>query len=146
MPDDRYEKLREFLESRIEQLEQELQLYQQLLELLSECGRSIMTRGASAPGKEFRSKSGKVVARLSMTRDTFRLVFLKPVPSAHPYVKYARNSLQNLAETYEGLEYSFEERDGKTEAILVTGVTKDNVDDVRAVLEFVASKIASLTD
>ncbi len=146
MPDDRYEKLKELIESRIEQLEQELQLYQQLLELLSECGRTVMGRGANAPGKEFRSKSGKVVAKLSMTRDTFRLVFLKPVPSAHPYIKYVRSSLQNLAETYEGLEYSFEERDGKTEAILVTGVTRDNIDDVKAVLEFVASKIASLAD
>ncbi len=146
MSEDRCERLREFLESKIEQLEQELQLYQQLLELVSDCGRGLPARTPTMPGKEFRSRSGKVVARLSMTRDTFRLVFLKPVPSAHPYIRYARTSLQNLADTYEGLEYSIEESDGKTQAILVTGVTKDNADDVRAVLEFVATKIASLMD
>ncbi len=146
MSEDRCEKLREFLETKIEQLEQELQFYQQLLDLVSDCERGVAARGPSVSGKEFRSRSGKVVARLSMTRDTFRLVFLKPVPSAHPYIKYVRTSLQNLADSYEGLEYSIEESDGKTQAVLVTGVTKDNADDVRAILEFVATKIASLTD
>jgi len=98
MAEDRYEKLKEFIEARLEQLEQEIQVYQQLLELLEECGRAGPSRVAGTPGKEFRSRSGKVVAKLSMTRDTFRLVFLKPVPTNHPYIKYVRSSLQNLSQ------------------------------------------------
>jgi hypothetical protein len=143
--EEKIEQLKALIESRIEQLEQEIQLYQKLLEIISECTRSPGGHiSASAAGKEYRSKSGKPVARLSMTRDTFRLVFLQPVPASHPYIKYVLTSLERLSENYEGLEYSFEEDNGKVTSILVTGVTKDNIDDVKAILEFAAKKIASL--
>lgn len=142
----RLEELRELLEREIAELEARLQLYQQLLALLEECATGAVPTGRGARrGKEFRSRDGRVAARLVATRDTIRLSFTRPVPEQHPYVRYMLTALERLAADYEGLEYTVERDDeGKVASVIVTGVTRDTEDEVYAVLEFAAKKVSEL--
>jgi len=142
----RIEELRDLLEREIAELEARLQLYQQLLALLDECSTEALssTRGVRR-GKEFRSRDGRVAARLAATRDTIRLSFTRPVPEQHPYIRYMLTALERLASEYEGLEYTVERDDeGRITSVIVTGVSRDSEDEVYAVLEFAAKKVSEL--
>ncbi len=137
-----FEELREFLEKEIEELERKLQLYQARLSLLDECeaAASMTLRGR---GKEFRDPEGRVVAVLAATREKVSLVFHRPVSEHNPYIRYAIRAIKRLADEGEGIEYSIEKDEmGRIRRITVLGVTKDNVDDVQAALEYAAMKIA----
>jgi len=134
--------LKEFLEKEIEELERKLQLYQAILALLNEqLGLRTQRLGR---GREFRDSNGRLVAALSHTRDRVILTLYKSVPESDPYMKYALRTLGRLVNESEGLEYSVEkDDDGRIKAIMVLGVTKDNIDDIVATLEYTAMKIAS---
>ncbi|KSW11822.1 hypothetical protein CF15_03205 [Pyrodictium occultum] len=142
----RLEEIREALEREIAELESRLQLYQQLLAILDECSGLAGARGrAGGRGREFRSKDGLVVARLTASRDTMRLMFARPVPERHPYVRYMLNALERLASEYEGLEYTVDrDEEGRVSSVIVTGVPRDAQDEVHAVLEFTAKKVAEI--
>jgi hypothetical protein len=59
-------------------------------------------------------------------------------------MKYALRTLGRLVNESESLEYSVEkDDDGRIKAIMVLGVTKDNIDDIIATLEYTAMKISS---
>ena len=137
------DELREVLAKEIEELERRLQLYRSLLEALEECSAARAAGLAGGRGTEYRSPDGRLVARLVEGNDTLTLVFYTPVPETHPYVKYMLTALERLQEEYEGLEYSVDSDDGYVKTVTVMGVDKDSRDEVKAVLEFAAKKIAS---
>jgi hypothetical protein len=139
------EELRELLEKEIEELERRLQLYQQLLSLLDEC-EAALAGALRGRGKEFRDPEGRVVAVMVTSRDKVTLAFHRPVSESNPYIKYVIRTMKRLAEEGEGIEYSIDKDEtGRVRKITVLGVTKDNVDDVVATLEYAAMKIAQRT-
>lgn len=98
---------------------------------------------AGVEGREFRSASGRPVARLVERRDSMMLVFAKPIPESLPYIRYALTTLERFRS--EGLlEYSVEKREKGIVTILATNIDKSVRDDVHAVLEFVAEKLKTL--
>ncbi len=133
------EKLKELIEREIAQLEERLKLLKAILVLIEEC------QGGGGVGREFRSASGRPVARLVERRDSMMLVFAKPIPEGLPYLKYALSTLERFRG--EGLvEYSVEKRENGIVSILVTNIDRSVRDDVHAVLEFVANKLRSINE
>ncbi len=139
----RIDDLKELLEREIAELEERLQLYQALLNALEECSAAAALRVAGGRGKEFRDREGRLVAKLIQGRDAATLMFYVPVPMTHPYVKYMLTALERLQEENEGLDINVEKDDDSIRIVTVEGLNKDNIDDVIAVLEFAAKKIAN---
>jgi len=139
------DEIREFIEKEIAELEERLQLLRGLLAFLEECSAAAAVGQLGGQSQDFHSPDGRLVARLVARRDSVMLILFLPVPETHPYVRYVIRALAKLQETSEGLEYTLE-REGKyVKKITVMGVNKDNIDDVKAILEYAAMKIASLT-
>jgi len=139
------EELREFLEKEIAELEERLQLLRSLLVFLEECSAAAAVGQLGGQSQDFHSPDGRLVARLVSRRDTVSLMLFVPVPETHPYIRYVVRALAKLQETSESLEYTIDKEGRYVKKITVMGVNRDNIDDVKAVLEYAAIKIASLS-
>lgn len=139
------DEIREYLEKEIEELEQRLSLLRSLLAFIEECSAAAAVGQLGGQSQDFHSPDGRLAARLVTRRDTVVLTLFVPVPETHPYIRFVVRALAKFQESNEGLEYTLDKEGKYVRKITVMGVTKDNIDDVKAVLEFAAMKIASLS-
>ncbi len=139
------DEIREFIEKEIEELEERLQVLRSLLALLEECSAAAAVGQLGGQSQDFHSPDGRLVARMTTRRDTVTLMFFVPVPENHPYIRYVTRALAKIQEGSEGLEYTVDKEGRYVKKITVMGVNRDNVDDVKAVLEYAAMKISHLS-
>ncbi len=136
------DKLKSLLEEEIKSLENKLAIYRTILSILEECSTQTVV-GIERSDKQYRDSSGRLVAVIKQLRDTITLYFVKKVHEDNEYIRYALQSVRRLSEEYGGIDINIG-RDGNiVKEIIVTGVTKNTLDEVLAILEFVAKKIST---
>ena len=135
-------KLRSLLEEEIKSLENKLNIYRTILTMLEDCSAQPSV-SVEKSDRQYRDSSGRLVAIIKQHRDTITLYFLKKIHENNEYIKYAIQSVRRLSEEYGGIDISVEREGNIVKEIIVTGVTKNTLDEILAILEFVAKKVST---
>lgn len=134
------EQVRELLEKEIAQLEQKLQLYQLLLSMLDAC----QERGLADLEIVAEFKRGNTtIARILRQKNKLVLELAHSIPKANPFIKYLLRSLSELQKSG-SVEYEVEEEAQGIRKVVAKAANNDALEDTKAIMEFVANKLASL--
>ena len=130
--------VKKLLEKEIASLEERLQFYQLLLSIIeANCGKQV----GGTRIIEYYSEDGRPAATIYRTRDSVRIVFIRPFPRLNPYIRYLVRTARQLSEENEQLTVN-EEGDGEAlKALTIQGLDKDTWEELELAIEYVMKRL-----